>query len=130
MHNGATTSSWLKLMPPLIPPGLEIPDTTGLTALQDHIRRLCAHFDWTSSTERKFLLMTEEVGELAKAIRRMENIGQEPGKEMTATDARANLEEELADILNYLLDIANGYDIDIGEAYRAKMTRNLNRSWK
>jgi NTP pyrophosphatase (non-canonical NTP hydrolase) len=113
-----------------IPSGLEIPDTSGLTALQDHVRRLCDHFQWTQVTERKFILLVEEIGELAKAVRYAENIRPESGKEIDAVHARANLQEEFADVLNYLLDLANGFDIDLGQAYADKMTRNFQRSWK
>lgn len=112
------------------PPGLELPDLSTLTQLQEHMKKLCAHFGWVSESELKFLLMIEEVGELAKAIRRMERIAQESGKEMSMDAMQANLEEEFADIFGYLLDLANSYNVDLGRAYATKVAANFNRSWK
>lgn len=112
------------------PPGLGLPDTKALTALQEHMRKLCAHFNWHASNERKFLLLVEEVGEMAKAIRRLEKIAQEPGKEMAPEAAHANLAEEFADIFSYLLDLANIYGVDLGKAYADKTAANFTRSWE
>ncbi|MDB5477765.1 MAG: putative pyrophosphatase [Alphaproteobacteria bacterium] len=114
-----------------IPSELAMPDTAGFTILQDHVRRMTAHFQWTTDNTRKVLLLVEEIGELAKAIRRMEKIGLEDAdRAMSREKATANLEEELADVLNYILDIANGYGVDLGKAYADKMTANLVREWK
>jgi len=113
-----------------IPPGLELPDLSVMTELQAHMKKLCEHFNWNEPTEAKFLLLVEEVGELAKAVRRMEKIAMEPGKEIDQDTVRANLAEEMGDIFSYLLDLANGYGVDLAEAYKAKTIANFNRSWK
>lgn len=115
---------------PSVPAGLEIPSTHELTALQRHLAQLCTHFGWVTAVEQKFLLMTEEMGELAKAVRRMERIQTKAASPEQQAQNRTNMEEELADILSYLMDIANHYDIDLGEAYARKMTDNFSRSWK
>ncbi len=76
------------------------------------------------SVIQKCLLMGEEVGELFKAVRKSENI---------STDKNSNIHnvgEELADILIYVCAIANRYDIDIGEAFRAKEEINKKRVWE
>lgn len=113
-----------------LPEHLEISKNPDIATLQAHVAAMVDHFGWTSNAERKFLLLTEEIGELAKAVRRMENISVEHGKETDAATAKAQLEDELADVLNYLLDIANGFDVDVGAAYRNKMAANLKRNWK
>ncbi len=43
--------------------------------------------------------------------------------------AKADLQEELADALAFLLKIANDAGIDLEAAYLSKMDRNLARTW-
>ena len=71
-----------------------------------------------------FLMLTEEVGEMAKAIRKQEGM---------ATDDNSHkpeLEHEIADVFIYLLDICNHYDIDLEKAFRDKEEINKQRVWK
>ena len=68
-----------------------------------------------------FMLMQEEVGELAKALKRLW-LSQ-------TTDHRTKVREELADVLAYVLKIANYTGIDLEEAYLEKMAINKQRSW-
>ena len=59
-----------------------------------------------------FLKLIEEVGELSEAIRkdnRLEN-----------NDVKGTIEEELYDVLYYVLALANVYDIDLEECIRLK----------
>lgn len=124
-----------------IPAGLDFPETSQLTELQQHVAKLCDHFGWHNTPERMFLLLTEEVGELAKAIRNKEKLFQEqPQEQAKAPDdktqdnkvqaAQDNLAEELADVFSYLMDIANAYDVDLGQAYVKKMSANFGRVWE
>lgn len=107
-----------------------IPEPLTVSALQKHVADFCDHMGWNkASIEQLFLLFAEEVGELAKAIRNATALGIEHGKEQEAAVVRANLSEEFADVLNYLVDIANRLDVDLDAAYRAKMAANLKRSW-
>lgn len=106
------------------------PDLMTLPALQKHVADTCAHMNWTGATpEQLFLLFAEEVGELAKAIRNATSLGIEAGKAVDADTAKANLTEEFADVLSYLADLANHFDVDLDAAYRAKMTKNFGRNW-
>lgn len=102
---------------------------TTLTELQQHLAEMCKKKGWNKhSVDRIFLLFTEEVGELAKAIRKEQNVQLEHGKEKPET--REHLEEEFADVLNYLMDLANQFDIDLTEAYFKKHEKNRQRTWK
>jgi NTP pyrophosphatase (non-canonical NTP hydrolase) len=77
-------------------------------------------------------LMGEEVGELFKAIRRYEELDApdaQPDAERTES-RRQEVAEELVDVFNYLLAIANRLDIDLEEAFRRKNERNQNRTWR
>lgn len=114
-----------------IPTDLAIPSTHDLTVLQAHMRKLCTHFGWETQAEKKFLLMVEEVGEVASAIRKYERILIDTRIDASDKEAiRQNLGSEMADVFSYLMDLANQYDIDLGQAYTKKMTANFSRTWE
>lgn len=115
-----------------VPPGLEIPPTDPLRALQHHVGKLCTHFGWDKASNGEvFLLFMEEIGELAKAIRNHDRLFEEKGKaSKDEATLKADLEEEFADILSYLFDLANRYKVDLAKAYSAKTEANFTRNWK
>ncbi len=73
---------------------------------------------------QKCLLLGEEVGELFKAVRKSENISADRNSNIH------NVGEELADIMIYVCAIANRYNIDMEEAFRAKEEINKKRVWE
>lgn len=75
--------------------------------------------------EREMMLFLEELGELAKAIRKKTK-----GHLDIAKEYEANVEEELADCFIYLLSIANMNNVDIFKAFKEKEKINCNRIWK
>ncbi|RMG73622.1 MAG: RS21-C6 protein, partial [Bacteroidetes bacterium] len=81
--------------------------------------------DQTSDLET-FLLFMEEVGELAKAIRRHRDLYTETGTPPPAPEALA---EEFADVLSYLMELANRHQVDLTDAYRDKEAQNAARDW-
>src|SRR5437016_1775949 len=96
-----------------------------LQDLQQYIKELCRERGWDKDSYlEKFLLFSEEVGELAKAIRKTKGLYDEkakPGEMMLA--------EEFADVLSYLLDLANYFNIDLEKAFREKEQINASRRW-
>jgi NTP pyrophosphatase (non-canonical NTP hydrolase) len=77
-----------------------------------------------NSVPQRFMLLTEEVGEFAKAARKA-------GGLRLANDAdKQNIEHEAADVLWMLLTICNALGIDLEQALRAKDARNKQRTWK
>ena len=68
-------------------------------------------------------VLTEEVGELARAFRDHRDLFQEEGR------SRGQVAEELADVLSYLLDLSNRLGVDLESAFRAKEERNEGRTW-
>ena len=97
-----------------------------LKALQIYLDEVCKERGWVKDTyAEKFLLFTEEVGELAKAIRKAVGLYQEKAKQKNT-----ELEEEFADVLSYLLDLANCFQIDLEKAFREKEQVNDGRSWE
>lgn len=71
------------------------------------------------------MLLTEEVGELAKEIRKTIKHKLDQSAENTP-----NLGNEIADVLNYLLAICIVADIDIFKAFKNKEAKNIKREWK
>lgn len=104
----------------------ELPPEPTLPHLQRYMADVCRERGWDSSSVLEtFLLFTEEVGELAKAIRNHQGLFLEEGR--NARDRE--LEGELADVLSYLLDLANRLDVDLEQAFRDKEAVNASRKW-
>ena len=103
-----------------------LPDKLSLPILQQYQDNICTERGWDqASVLETYLLFSEEVGELAKAIRYHGNIFTEKGKQQSP-DA---LESELADVLSYLLELANKFEIDLETAFRKKEAINAARVW-
>ena len=97
----------------------------SLRELQEHLEHFGKEKGWHKRTNlESFLLFSEEVGELAKAIRYETRLKSE------TLPANHSLEMEFADVLNYLMDLANRFDIDLTKAYLAKHKVNSSRTWK
>ena len=73
---------------------------------------------------QKCLLLGEEIGELFKAVRKMESIGIDKQNSKLTT-----VEEELADIIIYICSIANRYNVNLEKAFRDKEEINKKRIW-
>lgn len=69
------------------------------------------------SIEQKFMLLTEEVGELSKAAR--EYVGIKTGKH----SKKHEFGEEAADVLYVLIDICNTLDVNLDLEFEAKMNK-------
>ncbi len=101
-------------------------DDPTLPDLQHYLTEVCQERGWTKdSPSEKFVLFIEEVGELAKAMRKATGLYEEPAK-----PREVSLEEEFADVLSYLLDLANCFQIDLENAFRAKEQLNQSRRWE
>lgn len=104
----------------------QLPDHPTLADLQRYVEQVCQERGWTKDTyAEKFLLFMEETGELAKAMRKAAGLYDEKAKPKLA-----NLEEEFADVLSYLLDLANYFHIDLEQAFRDKEQINEAREWE
>ncbi|CAN5662419.1 MazG nucleotide pyrophosphohydrolase domain-containing protein [soil metagenome] len=97
----------------------------ALADFQIFIQDVCRERGWDKRTHlEKMLFLTEEVGELAKAVR------VDAGKYgYQKPDDISHLTEELADVFSFLLDLANGYEVDLEQAFRAKWNKNSTRKW-
>jgi NTP pyrophosphatase (non-canonical NTP hydrolase) len=106
---------------------LALPKGASLQELQQYVRRMVHARGFEQETLRDVvLLFIEEVGELAKAVRRelglKIDLSKQKGKKLVP--------HELADCLVYLLDMANLAGIDLEAAFRGKERLNAAKSWK
>ncbi len=70
-----------------------------------------------------FTLLVEEVGELAKAIRKAN------GQKVDKASKHHDVEEEAADVFWLLIDLCNRLEIDLTKAFTAKEKKNQQRTW-
>jgi len=85
-----------------------------------------------------FICLTEEVGELGRELKHIwieeearseQGIRRQQAQEAAIQARLPQLREELADILAFLLKIANAAGIDLEAAYVEKMEKNWRRTW-
>jgi NTP pyrophosphatase (non-canonical NTP hydrolase) len=94
----------------------------GLTALQDYYGRAARTRGWDNETpEECMLLLTEEMGELARAMRKTAGISRDG--QYVDEDPRL----EIADVQLYVLHLANALDIDLALAVEVKEQINADR---
>jgi NTP pyrophosphatase (non-canonical NTP hydrolase) len=113
------------------------PESTPITlapdapmrAYQTYIHQLEAMHGWLDvDLVHSCFLMGEEVGELFKAVRKHLRYFEE--HDPSAEEAsRQEIGDELVDVLNYLLAVANRLNIDVEEAFRRKNLINQGRTW-
>lgn len=100
-------------------------ESLTIRELQDFARRLETARGFTDESPlEKCLLLGEEVGELFKAVRQRTGI---------KTDVQAgtlSVADELADVLLFVLTIANRFDIDLEEAVMQKKAKDEARVWR
>jgi NTP pyrophosphatase (non-canonical NTP hydrolase) len=98
------------------------PPAPALTAFQAYYKRAAIQRGYTKENARDtLLLMVEEVGELARAIRKTEKLARH-GKAITSSEAH-----ELADVFLYVVHMANVLGLDLGLIVREKEFVNLEK---
>lgn len=108
---------------------ISLPEGAAMKDYQRYIHELEAQHGWLEvDLVHNCFLMGEEVGEVFKAVRRYNKLFDE-GASTPPAQARAQLGEELVDVFNYLLAIANRTGVDLEQAFREKNARNQQRSW-
>jgi NTP pyrophosphatase (non-canonical NTP hydrolase) len=108
---------------------ISLPEGAAMKDYQKYIHELETLHGWLKvDLVHNCFLMGEEVGEVFKAVRRYNKLFDEGGS-TPPEQARAQLGEELVDVFNYLLAIANRTGVDLEQAFREKNTRNQQRTW-
>lgn len=104
---------------------LTLKKSPTLADFQEYVQRLEEERGFVDvSLVQNCLLLGEEVGELFKAIRKIDNMRTDPNSKI------GTVTEEVADVLIFLCSIANRLDIDIEQAFRDKEEINKKRTWK
>ena len=100
---------------------------SSVNEIQTYIKKIIKirGFNKEKASE-KILLLVEEVGELAKAIRKNENkLGIDKSKEYNYS----SIESEIADVFIVLLSICDVLNINLFKAFLDKEEENIKRIW-
>lgn len=98
---------------------------SALIDLRDRLRSFAAKRDWEQFHSPKNLAMAliVEAGELVEHFQWLT----EAESQQPPPDTRAKIEEELADVLLYLIRLADRLGVDLEQAARAKIERNAKK---
>jgi len=99
-------------------------DDASLREIQNYIAKVAKMREYSTDVPLEMMFLTEEVGELAKALREF------VGAQFDAKTSHKNLREEFHDVLVNLLNVANLAGVDITDAFREKETADFSREWK
>ena len=100
-----------------------------LADMQAYVKAVCKERGWDKNSNLVILSgLVEELGELTRAMRDYRGEWEQDGKE-SKKGQKHHLEGEFADVLNYLLDLSNYFDVDMEKAFRDKWEINEKRKW-
>jgi dCTP diphosphatase len=97
----------------------------GLTQLRDSLRQFAADRDWDQFHSPKNLAMALAV-EAAELLERFQWMTEEDSKHPAPAEL-ARVREEMADVLNYLVRLADKLDVNLLEAARDKVAMNAQK---
>ena len=95
------------------------PNPHGLTQLRDALRQFAAERDWDQFHSPKNLASALSV-EAAELLERFQWLTEEQSRNLPPAEL-AQVREEMADVLNYLVRLADKLDVNLLEAAREKM---------
>ena len=105
----------------------KLSDKSSINEIQSYIKKVMEvrGFNKEKSSD-KILLLVEEVGELAKAIRKNER---KLGIDKTKEYNYSSIESEIADVFIVLLSICDILNIDLLKVFLDKEEENIKRIW-
>ena len=105
----------------------KLSNESSINEIQSYIKEVMQirGFNKEKSSD-KILLLVEEVGELAKAIRKNEN---KLGIDKTKECNYSSVESEVADVFIVLLSICDILNIDLFKVFLDKEEENIKRIW-
>ncbi len=98
---------------------------SSLRALRDRLRRFASERDWDQFHAPKNLAMALSV-EAAELLEHFQWLREEESRNLSAKQL-ARVREELADVLLYLVRLADKLGVDLFEAASDKMKRNARK---
>lgn len=106
----------------------QVTTETSVTAVQAYIQKVNTIRGFESqSIQDIMLLLTEEVGELAKSIRKYHTTITTDVNKQSSYD---HVESEVADVFYMLNCVCNKLEINMLEALVDKESENIQRTWK
>ncbi|WDA44191.1 MazG nucleotide pyrophosphohydrolase domain-containing protein [Fusobacterium nucleatum] len=105
----------------------KLSDKSSINEIQSYIKEVMEirGFNKEKSSD-KILLLVEEVGELAKAIRKNER---KLGIDKTKEYNYSSIESEIADVFIVLLSICDILNMDLLKVFLEKEEENIKRTW-
>lgn len=101
-------------------------EKTTLVELQKYINDMIEIRGFDKQTPLEvMLLLTEEVGELAKEIRKSTHMKTDVQKSYKST-----VDEEVADVFIYVLCMCRVMNINLLDAFKKKEEKNMKRKWE
>jgi dCTP diphosphatase len=101
---------------------MSAPDATGLTHLRDALRQFAQERDWDQFHSPKNLASALAV-EAAELLERFQWLTEDQSRKLPPAEL-ARVREEMADVLNYLVRLADKLDVNLLEAARDKIKLN------
>jgi len=99
-------------------------DERTLRELQERVWELNKERGFNlTDPDKKLVILMEEVGELAKAVRKQVGLG------FSDTTQTRDVAEELADVQIVLLGLARMLDVDMADVVEQKIAENEKRTW-
>ncbi len=105
----------------------EFMDTNSISKLQEYIREILKIRGISNNTiHEEIIMLMEEVGELAKSVRKnVVNMSIDHNR----VDSYDTVENEVVDVLIVLIGICNILNIDLQNEFKKKESMNVNRKW-
>lgn len=101
-------------------------ENTTLKDLQKYVNDMIEIRGFSQETPQDvMLLLTEEVGELAKEIRKSRKYYLDTNK-----NNELDVEGEIADVFIYILSMCRVMNVNLLEAFKNKEEKNCKREWK
>ena len=105
----------------------KLSDKSSINEIQSYIKKVMEVRGFNKEKfSDKILLLVEEVGELAKAIRKNEK---KLGIDKTKEYNYSSIESEIADVFIVLLSICDILNIDLLKVFLDKEEENIKRIW-
>lgn len=94
----------------------------SLNSYKASVMDMCKYKGWDNcSLEKVWLLLTEEIGELAGSIRRKNNCFRD--------NKKVKIKDEMGDVFSYLFQIAGMLDIDLDDMWNANQFKSYNKMY-
>lgn len=100
---------------------------TSLNYYKDETKKVCKSKGWDRvNIDKVWLLLSEEFGELASAIRQQQRTFKKTGlKKVRGTD----ITMEMGDVFSYLFQLAHMLDVDLDEMWELHKSKMITKKY-